>query len=111
MSDDDDDDNEDSNSCVAFPVVKSSRPVSPEISQMKLLPGEELLPPEPPGKCPSDLQDKISRLHEKMLREGIDMNFSIQQRKQFRNPSLYEKLIDHLDIEELGTNYPKVSCR
>jgi hypothetical protein len=37
------------------------------------------------------------------------LNFQIQQRKQFRNPSIYEKLIDHLDIEEIGTNYPPVS--
>ena len=106
MSDEDESDNEDSNSRVAFPI-KPSRAASPEIL---ILPGEELLPPEPPGKCPSELQDKISRLYDKMTKEGINMNFSIQQRKQFRNPSLYEKLIDHLDIEELGTNYPEVSC-
>ena len=43
-----------------------------------------------------------------MLPKRIDMNFSIQQRKQFRNPSIYEKLIDHLEIEEIGTNYPTV---
>lgn len=109
MSDDDDDGEEDSNSRVEFPVIRSSRPVSPDSEAIKLLPGEELLPPEPVGKCPPDLQEKITRLYESMLQRKINMNFSIQQRKQFRNPSIYEKLIDHLDIEEIGTNYPAVN--
>jgi len=100
--DDDDDDEEDSNSRVEFPVIRASRPVSPDVEQ--LMPGEELLPPEPTGKCPADLQERI----ETMLKKKIDMNFSIQQRKQFRNPSIYEKLIEHLGIEEKGTNYPIV---
>lgn len=108
MSEDDDDGEDDSNSRVEFPVVRSSRPVSPDSEPIKLLPGEELLPQEPIGRCPSDLQEKITRLYESMIIRKIDMNFSIQQRKQFRNPSIYEKLIDHLDIEEIGTNYPPV---
>ena len=62
------------------------------------------------GKCPADLQEKITRQYESMLQRNISsLNFQIQQRKQFRNPSIYEKLIDHLDIEEIGTNYPPVS--
>lgn len=109
MSDEDEGEEEDSNSRVEFPIIRSSRPVSPDVEPIKLLPGEELLPPEPTGKCPSDLQEKITRLYESMMQRKIDMNFSIQQRKQFRNPSIYEKLIDHLDIEEIGTNYPTVS--
>ena len=107
MSDDDNDSEEDSNSRVEFPVIRTSRPVSPDVEQ--LMPGEELLPPEPTGKCPADLQEKITRLYETMLQRRIDMNFSIQQRKQFRNPSIYEKLIEHLGIEEKGTNYPIVN--
>ncbi|XP_046456925.1 SAP30-binding protein-like [Daphnia pulex] len=107
MSDEDDGEEEDSNSRVEFPVIRSSRPVSPSAEPIKLLPGEELLPPEPTGKCPADLQEKITRQYESMLQRNISsLNFQIQQRKQFRNPSIYEKLIDHLDIEEIGTNYP-----
>lgn len=37
---------------------------------------------------------------------GLDMNMMIQQRKEFRNPSIYEKLIQFCSINELGTNYP-----
>ena len=36
----------------------------------------------------------------------MDTNKIIQERKEFRNPSIYEKLIQYCDINELGTNYP-----
>ncbi|KAJ6642240.1 SAP30-binding protein [Pseudolycoriella hygida] len=62
------------------------------------------LPAEPKGKCPQDLQDKITNMYEKM-KSGMDMNKLIQERKEFRNPSIYEKLIQYCDIDELGTNY------
>lgn len=62
--------------------------------------------PEPTGRCSNELQEKISRLHEKMMSSGLDMNHVIQQRKDFRNPSIYEKLIQFCSINELGTNYP-----
>ncbi|KAI9559054.1 transcriptiol regulator protein HCNGP-like [Daphnia sinensis] len=92
---------------IEFPVVRSSRPVSPSAEPIKLLPGEELLPPEPTGKCPPDLQEKITRQYDSMVQKNVSsLNFQIQQRKHFRNPSIYEKLIDHLEIEEIGTNYP-----
>lgn len=64
------------------------------------------LPPEPSGQCSSDLQEKILRLYEKMQSNDLDMNAVIQQRKDFRNPSIYEKLIQFCGINELGTNYP-----
>lgn len=62
------------------------------------------LPPEPKGKCPHELQDKITNMYDKM-KQGMDMNRVIQDRKEFRNPSIYEKLIQFCDINELGTNY------
>lgn len=64
------------------------------------------LPPEPKGKCPQELQDKITNMYEKMRTNNMDMNKLIQERKEFRNPSIYEKLIQFCDIDELGTNYP-----
>lgn len=107
MSEDDaEDDEADSNSRVEFPVLRASRPVSPAPEPIKLLPGEELLPPEPTGKCPAERQEKITAL---FLKLGTNMNYNIQQRKHFRNPSIYEKLIEHLGIEEIGTNYSPVS--
>ncbi|XP_058066708.1 SAP30-binding protein [Anopheles bellator] len=64
------------------------------------------LPPEPKGKCPPELQDKIAALYERMKNSTMDTNRIIQERKEFRNPSIYEKLIHFCDINELGTNYP-----
>ncbi|KAJ3654797.1 hypothetical protein Zmor_013960 [Zophobas morio] len=64
------------------------------------------IPPEPPGHCSIDLQDKIGKLYEKMQNQQLDMNALIQKRKDFRNPSIYEKLIQFCAINELGTNYP-----
>ncbi|XP_050092617.1 SAP30-binding protein [Anopheles aquasalis] len=64
------------------------------------------LPPEPKGKCSQELQDKIAALYERMKNSNMDTNRIIQERKEFRNPSIYEKLIHFCDINELGTNYP-----
>ncbi|XP_030064117.1 SAP30-binding protein [Microcaecilia unicolor] len=70
-------------------------------------PDEIKIPPEPPGRCSNHLQDKIQKLYERKMKEGMDMNLIIQRKKEFRNPSIYEKLIQFCSIDELGTNYPK----
>lgn len=62
--------------------------------------------PEVKGKCPPELQEKITKMYERMKLNNLDMNKVIQERKEFRNPSIYEKLIQFCDIDELGTNYP-----
>jgi HCNGP-like protein len=48
------------------------------------------------------LQEKIERMWKRKIEERTDFNFMIQHKKAFRNPSIYEKLILHLDIDELG---------
>ncbi|BES89120.1 unnamed protein product [Nesidiocoris tenuis] len=63
------------------------------------------LPPEPTGKCSNEMQQKITALTDKMKLKGHDMNQIIQERKAFRNPSIYEKLIQFCGINEFGTNY------
>ncbi|XP_040186869.1 SAP30-binding protein isoform X3 [Rana temporaria] len=70
-------------------------------------PDDIKIPPEPPGRCSNHLQEKIHKLYERKLKEGTDMNQMIQKKKEFRNPSIYEKLIQFCSIDELGTNYPK----
>ncbi|KAK1801439.1 hypothetical protein P4O66_022706 [Electrophorus voltai] len=70
-------------------------------------PEEIRIPPEPPGRCSSHLQEKIYRLYERKLHGDFDTNSHIQKKKEFRNPSIYEKLIQFCGIDELGTNYPK----
>ncbi|KAL9837442.1 SAP30-binding protein-like [Geothlypis trichas] len=65
------------------------------------------IPPEPLGRCSNQLQDKIKKLYERKMKEGMDMNYIIQNKKEFRNPSVYEKLIQFCSIDEIGTNCPK----
>jgi len=79
-----------------------------EVSQESLNVTEDeiLIPSEPPGSCSAELQDKIAKLYEKMQTQQMDMNAVIQKRKDFRNPSIYEKLIQFCGLNELGTNYP-----
>ncbi|XP_046565351.1 LOW QUALITY PROTEIN: SAP30-binding protein-like [Haliotis rubra] len=57
------------------------------------------IPPEPVGRCSKELQEKIARNYDRMLKSGYSNNVMIQQRKDFRNPSIYEKLIEFLHIE------------
>lgn len=64
------------------------------------------LPPEPAGHCSKQLQEKIDKMWKRKNEERIDFNYMIQNKKAFRNPSIYEKLILHLNIDELGTNFP-----
>ncbi|XP_032900294.1 SAP30-binding protein [Amblyraja radiata] len=70
-------------------------------------PDDIKIPPEPMGRCSIHLQEKIQKLYDRKLNEGLDMNNMIQRKKEFRNPSIYEKLIQFCGIDELGTNYPK----
>ncbi|XP_013410616.1 SAP30-binding protein [Lingula anatina] len=64
------------------------------------------IPPEPPGRCSRELQDRIAGLFDLMNRTGVDMNDKIQREKDFRNPSIYAKLVEFCEIDEKGTNYP-----
>lgn len=66
------------------------------------------IPQEPPGHCSQELQDKITKLYEKMQTQQLDMNAVIQKRKDFRNPSIYEKLIQFCDLDELGELFSQV---
>ena len=51
----------------------------------------------------------VAKLCQERLRTGADMNDKLRAHKDFRNPSIYEKLIQFCDIDEFGTNYPPVS--
>ncbi|KAK7076241.1 SAP30-binding protein, partial [Halocaridina rubra] len=64
------------------------------------------LPPPPPGKCLSHLQEKVIRFMNEVQRGNKDYNAMYQSKKEFRNPGIYEKLIELLQLDELGSNYP-----
>ncbi|XP_037073046.1 SAP30-binding protein-like [Pollicipes pollicipes] len=67
---------------------------------------EDLIPSEPAGRCSKDLQEMVAKLCQERERTGADMNDRLRSHKDFRNPSIYEKLITFCDIDEFGTNYP-----
>lgn len=64
------------------------------------------LPPEPKAKPDPKLQETISNIYQKIKISDFDLNQYIQAEKKFRNPSIYDKLIQFLEINELGTNFP-----
>ena len=66
-----------------------------------------ILPPEPTVKCSKTLQNKIITLLQKKTDFGMDLSSSLQQRKDLRNPSIYEKLVHFCNLNEFGTNYPE----
>ena len=61
-----------------------------------------MFPPDPAGRCSNSLQDKVMRA----LENNFSFNKSVEQDKDFRNPSIYEKMIEFCGIDEYGTNYP-----
>lgn len=65
------------------------------------------LPPDCAVKCSKSLQSKIISLLQKKVGSGVDLNSSLQQRKDLRNPSIYEKLVHFCNLDEFGTNYPE----
>lgn len=50
------------------------------------------------------LQQKIAKMAERRM----NIDATIQSNKSFKNPSIYEKLLSHLGVDEKGTNYPPV---
>ena len=64
------------------------------------------LPPEPEGRCSKSLQEKIAKMIEKK-KNGMNVNNYVQTKKEFRNPSIYEKLVSFIGIDEHGSNFPK----
>ncbi|XP_067940799.1 SAP30-binding protein-like [Watersipora subatra] len=80
-------------------LVQSSANASP--SQVESL--DVQIPPSPPGSPPKSLIENIARICKRG--QGC-LDASIASRKEFRNPSIYEKLLSHLGVDEKGTNYP-----
>ncbi|KAJ1674431.1 hypothetical protein EV182_003288, partial [Spiromyces aspiralis] len=62
------------------------------------------IPDEPPGECDSDVQAKFEMWHARRA-EGAFFNDQLLKNKQFRNPNIYAKLVEHLGLEETGSNF------
>ncbi len=85
----------------------NSMEVEDDIVPLYLRTTDVVLPPEPTAKCSKSLQNKIIALLQKRASSGVDLNSSLQSRKDIRNPSILEKLVQFCDLKEFGTNYPE----
>ncbi|VDM93153.1 unnamed protein product [Onchocerca ochengi] len=85
----------------------SLTPKSAEGNDSPQIPDEPVeirLPPSPPTKCSPELEARFRGFFEKKA-QGADLNALIQKRRDFKNPSMYEKLIEKFEVDELGSNF------
>jgi len=78
------------------------------IRQHKSIDLDKLLPEEPNNDelhVHIDLQQNISKMIARKNHLGYSYIDMIEKNKNFKNPSIYEKLIEHHDIDECGTNF------
>ncbi|TCD64273.1 hypothetical protein EIP91_004312 [Steccherinum ochraceum] len=67
------------------------------------------IPPEAAGACDPAIQAKLAQFHQ--LKKDPDQprhfNDSLMANRSFRNPHLYAKLVEFVDVDERTTNFPK----
>ncbi|PPQ77459.1 LOW QUALITY PROTEIN: hypothetical protein CVT26_005845 [Gymnopilus dilepis] len=88
-----------------------------ELSQIRALlrpppiPGVEDwgIPPETTAKCEPALQTQFTRFGNLKIdpMKPMHYNDNLMGNRTFRNPHLYAKLVDWVDVDERSTNFPK----
>uniref|UniRef100_A0A1I7ZSB7 HCNGP-like protein n=1 Tax=Steinernema glaseri TaxID=37863 RepID=A0A1I7ZSB7_9BILA len=64
--------------------------------------------PSPPREpCAPELENLFNSLFEKKFKGELNPTKQIQERKDFKNPSIYEKFIEFFDLDEIGSNFSK----
>ncbi|KAJ2695398.1 SAP30-binding protein [Coemansia spiralis] len=64
----------------------------------------DIAPVESEEGCP-ELQAKFQQWYE-LKEQGANFNEALMRNKTFRNPNIYRWLVDHLELEEAGSNLP-----
>lgn len=67
---------------------------------------ESGIPPPTVHSCSSELKEKLDRFYE-LKTQGKHFNDSLMSNKAFRNPHLYTKLVEFVDVDEKSTNFPR----
>ncbi|KAI6029760.1 HCNGP-domain-containing protein [Pisolithus microcarpus] len=66
------------------------------------------IPPEPTASCDPAIEAKLAQFH--ALKRDPDnpkhFNDSLMSNRSFRNPHLYAKLVEFVDVDERTTNFP-----
>lgn len=67
------------------------------------------IPPEPAGTCDPDIEAKLAQFHalKRDPQNPKHFNDSLMSNRSFRNPHLYTKLVEFVDVDERTTNFPK----
>jgi len=63
------------------------------------------IPPPPDEPCDPALVAKLAQFHG-LKRQGKHFNDTLMANKSFRNPHIYEKLVEFVEVDEKATNYP-----
>ncbi|KZO95343.1 HCNGP-domain-containing protein [Calocera viscosa TUFC12733] len=64
------------------------------------------IPARPDGEPDPALVAKLAKFHD-LKRRGKHFNDTLMSNKAFRNPHIYEKLVNFVDVDEKGTNFPR----
>eukprot|EP00037_Helgoeca_nana_P001771 m.29366 g.29366 ORF g.29366 m.29366 type:complete len:275 (+) comp12105_c0_seq1:157-981(+) len=64
-----------------------------------------LLPSRPTAPPAADVMRRVERLFREK-RKGTNLNELIRTMRPYQNPSIYEKLIDMMEIDQIGSNCP-----
>ncbi|KAI7864531.1 HCNGP-like protein-domain-containing protein [Spinellus fusiger] len=64
------------------------------------------IPPEPETEVDEKRAGNIAHFLE-LRTSGHKLNDHLQRNKSFRNPRIYAKLVEFVDLDELGSNFPK----
>ncbi|KAF9921998.1 hypothetical protein FBU30_007918 [Linnemannia zychae] len=75
----------------------------------KPIPGVENfgIPPSPNSEINPNVQAKIEQFYMVKTTRGIHFNESLMKNKNFRNPRIYQTLVETAGLNEIGTNFPK----
>src|SRR3954471_15701164 len=52
------------------------------------------------------MQAKVDQFHA-LRADGTHFNIHLYKSKAFRNPHIYAKLVEFVDLDEIGSNFPK----
>ncbi|RGB26988.1 HCNGP-like protein [Rhizophagus diaphanus] len=64
------------------------------------------IPPEPEKECDQDLQAKIVHFYQ-LKERGVHFNKNLLKNKAFRNPHIYNKLVEFVELDEIGSNFDR----
>uniref|UniRef100_A0A915E3W0 HAT C-terminal dimerisation domain-containing protein n=1 Tax=Ditylenchus dipsaci TaxID=166011 RepID=A0A915E3W0_9BILA len=85
---------------------KSSEHVDSGGEEMKPVARTVTFPPSPPGACDPGIESRFADFFDKKAR-GMPMNDTIKKNKHFKNPAIYEFLVEKFKIDEKGSNFAK----